>query len=130
MMSSITISKDTIQRLLKDIKQLIENPLDEQGIYYNHDDEDILKGYAMIIGPENTPYFGGYYFFKFDFPNDYPFNPPKVSFLSNDGTTRFNPNLYVSGKVCLSILNTWRGEKWSSCQTINSILLKIGRAHV
>lgn len=123
--SFFTISKETIQRLLKDVKQLIENPLDEQGIYYCHDDEDILKGYAMIIGPEDTPYFGGYYFFKFNFPNNYPFSPPKVTFCTNDGITRYNPNLYVCGKVCLSILNTWSGEKWSSCQTINSILLTL-----
>jgi ubiquitin-conjugating enzyme E2 O len=39
--------------------------------------------------------------------------------------TRFNPNLYKCGKVCVSILNTWSGDKWSSCQTINSILLTL-----
>jgi len=26
------------------------------------------------------------------------------------GSVRFNPNLYASGKVCLSILGTWSGE--------------------
>jgi hypothetical protein len=36
---------------------------------------------------------------------------------------RFNPNLYTSGKVCISILNTWFGDNWSSCQTIKTILL-------
>ena len=40
-----------------------------------------------------------------------------------DGFTRFNPNLYINGYVCLSILNTWEGEKWSSCQSIRSILI-------
>jgi hypothetical protein len=25
--------------------------------------------------------------------------------------------------VCLSILNTWKGEPWSGCQTISSVLL-------
>jgi ubiquitin-conjugating enzyme E2 Z len=48
-----------------------------------------------------------------------------VTFLNGDGHTRFNPNLYVSGKVCLSILNTWSGEKWSACQSIRSVLLSI-----
>ena len=38
---------------------------------------------------------------------------------------RFNPNLYTCGKVCVSILNTWSGDKWSACQTINSILLTL-----
>ena len=31
--------------------------------------------------------------------------------------------MYRSGKVCLSILNTWKGEGWTSCQTIKSVLL-------
>jgi ubiquitin-conjugating enzyme E2 Z len=119
------IKKETIQRLLKDVKQLIRHPLTDNGIYYYHDDLNMTKGYAMIIGPSDTPYFGGYYFFKFDYPFDYPFSPPKVTFMTNDGKTRFNPNLYKCGKVCVSILNTWAGDKWSSCQTINSILLTL-----
>ena len=45
------------------------------------------------------------------------------NFVTNNGTTRFHPNYYTSGKVCLSLLNTWRGEEWSSCNTISSILL-------
>ena len=119
------IKKETMQRLLKDVRQIIKHPLVDNGIYYSHDDTDMMKGYAMIVGPYETPYFGGYYFFTFDFPFDYPFSPPKVTFLTNDGLTRYNPNLYKCGKVCVSILNTWRGDKWSSCQTINSVLLTL-----
>ena len=113
----------TIKRLVKDVKYLIKNPLNSENIYYKHDENNLLKGYAMIIGNKNTPYENGYYFFKFDFPDDYPFNPPKVTYLTNDGIMRFNPNLYINGKVCLSILNTWNGEGWSSCQNIHSICL-------
>lgn len=119
------IKTETIKRLLKDVKQIIKNPLTDNGIYYRHDEDDCLKGYALIVGPSETPYFGGFYFFKFDYPVDYPFSPPKVTYMTNDGSTRFNPNLYVCGKVCVSILNTWAGDKWSSCQTINSILLTL-----
>jgi ubiquitin-protein ligase len=125
MTCSAIISKETVHRLLKDVKQIIKHPLTDNGIYYSHDENDITKGYAMIMGPEGTPYFGGYYFFMFDFPHDYPFSPPKVTFMTNDSVTRFNPNLYRCGKVCVSILNTWAGEKWSACQTINSILLTL-----
>jgi ubiquitin-protein ligase len=119
----ITISRETIHRLLADIKYIYKNPLTDNGIYYTHDDADIMKGYAMIVGPEDTPYFGGYYFFEFNFPADYPFSPPKMKYMTNNGVTRFNPNLYKCGKVCVSILNTWSGDKWSACQTINSTLL-------
>lgn len=125
MTESKVISKETIHRLLSDIKYVFKNPLTDNGIYYCHDEEDIMKGYAMIMGPESTPYFGGYYFFELTFPSDYPFSPPKVNYMTNDGHTRFNPNLYKCGKVCVSILNTWSGDKWSACQTINSILLTL-----
>ena len=79
----------------------------------------------MIIGPGDTPYENGIYMFNFHFPSNYPFSPPTLKYLTNDGSTRFNPNLYRSGKVCISILNTWKGEQWTGCQTIRSILLTI-----
>ena len=122
---SIFVSKETISRLLKDVKQILKSPLTENGIYYIHDDSDIMKGYALIIGPSETPYFGGNYFFELFYPADYPHSPPKVKYWTNGNSIRFNPNLYVNGKVCISILNTWRGEGWTSCQTISSVLLTL-----
>ena len=119
------LSNITIERLVKDVKYLIKNPLDNEKIYYKHDEENILLGYALIIGPPDTPYENGNYLFKFNFPEDYPFSPPKVEYYTNDGKTRFNPNLYVNKYVCLSILNTWRGEGWTSCQTIYSVLMTL-----
>lgn len=124
-MSNFVISKKNLKRLLKDVAEVLKNPLNDEGIYYVHDESDMFKGYAMIIGPEGTPYEGGYFFFKFLFSNEYPFKPPKVIYCTNDGRTRFNPNLYKKGKVCVSILNTWRGETWTSCQNIRSVLLTL-----
>lgn len=119
------VSKDTMRRIISDVKELRKNPLISHGIYYEHDETDMLKGKALIIGPADTPYADGFYLFKFTFPVNYPYEPPKVQYCTNDGNTRFNPNLYRCGKVCLSILNTWQGEKWSGCQTISSVLLAI-----
>ena len=117
------VREQTVKRLIRDIVSLHKQPLIKQGIYYQHDDENMLVGYAMIIGPQDTPYEHGFFFFKFIFPDNYPLNPPKVVYMTNDGKTRFHPNLYRNGKTCLSILNTWKGESWTSCQTIRSILL-------
>jgi ubiquitin-conjugating enzyme E2 Z len=122
---AIFVSKETISRLLKDVKQILKNPLTENGIYYIHDDTDMMKGYALIIGPSDTPYFGGNYFFELNYPADYPHSPPKVKYWTNANNIRFNPNLYVCGKVCISLLNTWRGEQWTSCQTISTVLLTL-----
>ena len=120
------ISSSTQKRLIKDITDIYRrNPLTDMGIYYRHDDEYILRGKAMIIGPEGTPYENGMYFFSFKFPEDYPTSPPKVKMCTQDGKTRFHPNLYRNGKVCLSILNTWHGDGWTSCQSISSVLLTL-----
>ncbi len=121
----VTITKGNAKRLMKDIRDVITKPLSEEGIYYKHDTENMLKGYAMIVGPSYGLYANGIYFFLFKFPTDYPFTPPTVEYCTNDGTTRFNPNLYRQGKVCLSILNTWSGDSWTACQTIRSVLLQL-----
>lgn len=108
------------KRIILDFKEMLDDPV--ENIHYIQDENNIYKGYALIIGSKDTPYENGYYFFEFTFPENYPFSPPKVKFHTYDGHTRFNPNLYINGYVCLSILNTWEGEKWSSCQSIKSIL--------
>jgi len=122
---STFITKDTMNRLMKDVRHIIKSPLTDQGIYYIHDDSDMLKGYAMIVGPVETPYFGGFYFFEINYPYNYPHNPPKVKYYTNGNGIRFNPNLYTSGKVCVSLLNTWRGDQWTSCQSISTVLLTL-----
>lgn len=119
------ISKGFVSRLLKDVKYIRKNPLHSSGIYYLHDEDDIMTGYALIIGPSETPYENGYYFFRFNFTPNYPHEPPTVLFMTNGGNIRFNPNLYINGKVCISLLNTWRGEQWTSCQSISTVLLTL-----
>ena len=123
--SNVCIPKETIERLLKDIKDMFMSSLENMGIYYKHSDTNILKAYVMIVGQPDSLYFGGYYFFEITFPPEYPHAPPLVEYLTNDGITRFHPNFYKSKKVCLSMLNTWRGEQWTSCLTIKSILLTL-----
>ena len=113
----------SLKRIMLDYKDIINDPI--ENIYFSMDESNVYKGYALIIGPKETPYEHGYYLFEFQFPENYPFSPPKVKFHTYDGFTRFNPNLYINGYVCLSILNTWEGEKWSSCQSIRSILLTL-----
>jgi ubiquitin-conjugating enzyme E2 Z len=52
--------------------------------------------------------------------------PPKVKLMTTGGgTVRFNPNLYSSGKTCLSILGTWSGPGWAPVNSLSSILLSI-----
>lgn len=43
-------------------------------------DDNFYKMKGEIRGPRDTPYKDGRFFLTIDIPNNYPFQPPKVSF--------------------------------------------------
>ncbi|KAK5093636.1 hypothetical protein LTR16_007508, partial [Cryomyces antarcticus] len=92
-------------------------------------DMDVRHVKALIVGPPDTPYEFGFFEFDVRFPKEYPTKAPNVNATTtNGGRCRFNPNIYAQGKVCLSILGTWRGEpgeEWSTAQDLESILISI-----
>jgi ubiquitin-protein ligase len=119
------------KRILKELKELNDTAelLAESGIYTYYHESDINKVYALLIGTDKTPYQKGFYFFEFTYPEKYPMSPPLAKYMTQ-GTIgniniRFNPNLYVCGKVCLSMLNTWAGPGWCPCNTMNNVLIAI-----
>ena len=107
-----------------DIKNYTKSKLDECGIHIIFDEVNLMNAHILIIGPKDTPYENGYYIFTVKFTEEYPFKPPKVLFQSIS-KVRIHPNMYTSGKVCLSILGTWPGPSWSSIMDINSIACSI-----
>ena len=121
-----------IKRIVnKDLKEVQMMKLDELGIYIQFNEENMLQAKAIIIGPKDTPYENGILYFNIQFPTNYPFSPPKVNYISSS-KYRIHPNLYVGkpsdnfkGKVCLSILNTWSGPKWTTVMHIGSVLVSI-----
>ncbi|KAF9882806.1 hypothetical protein FE257_005138 [Aspergillus nanangensis] len=92
-------------------------------------DDDIRNVRALIMGPPETSYQFGFFEFSIKFGKGYPTKPPAIQALTtNKGRCRFNPNIYASGRVCLSILGTWHGnrsEQWSSAQGLESVLISI-----
>lgn len=98
--------------------------MEECGIFTVWGDE-IHKVTALIVGPQGTPYEHGFYFFDIQIPDNYPLQPPHVDFKTGDGRVRFNPNLYVEGKVCLSILGTWSGPSWTTSCQLRTVLVSI-----
>lgn len=117
------MNRVAFKRIPKEVEKVSD--LSGLGIYYVSDSASFLNGHAMIFGPEGTPYAHCPLFFNFQFPQDYPFSPPKVTFLTTDGRTRFHPNLYVNGKVCLSILGTYSGPSWQSTMSLSMILISL-----
>ena len=79
---AIFISKDTFRRIVSDVKDIVRNPLHSHGVYYTHNEDDILKGKALVIGPRDTPYENGFYLFKFNVVIFYKLFRNNYSFLS------------------------------------------------
>uniref|UniRef100_A0A8C8BKU5 Ubiquitin-conjugating enzyme E2 Z n=5 Tax=Neoaves TaxID=3078114 RepID=A0A8C8BKU5_9STRI len=111
-------------RIKRDIMSIYKEP--PPGMFVVPDPHDMTKIHALITGPFDTPYEGGFFLFLFRCPPDYPIHPPRVKLMTTgNNTVRFNPNFYRNGKVCLSILGTWTGPAWSPAQSISSVLISI-----
>jgi ubiquitin-protein ligase len=70
---------------------------------------------------------GGFFIFDMMLPINYPQTSPEVLLITTgSGQVRFNPNLYNCGKVCLSLLGTWEGERWDAQHSnINQVIQSI-----
>ena len=79
--------------------------------------DDIYKWEGVIMGPSDSPFAGGVFKLKINFPVDYPFKCPNVTFT----TKIYHPNISTSGVICLDILKT----NWSPALTIGKVLLSI-----
>ena len=84
---------------------------------------NMMEWKCLIPGKENTDWAGAYYPVKIKFTNEYPAKPPKVELPPNF----FHPNVYPSGKVCLSILDGDPGKKmgWKPSITVKQMLVGV-----
>jgi len=73
---------------------------------------------GVIVGPSGTPYEGGAFFVKIEFPPNYPFAEPKLTMT----TTIYHPNVDKTGKVCTKAL--W-GEKYPVSMMISQVLMTL-----
>jgi len=105
----------TLKRLQTELKEITNNPPTNCSAGMIND--NIMQWQAMIIGPEGSPYHNGIFNLKIDFPENYPFKPPKVMFI----TKIYHCNINSNGGICLDILK----NQWSPVLTVSKILLSI-----
>ncbi|EJF62287.1 hypothetical protein DICSQDRAFT_104652 [Dichomitus squalens LYAD-421 SS1] len=116
-------SRNFMARLTKEYKALQNSLPDSILVRAYEDRSDLLR--SLIIGPENTPYEDAPFVIDWQLDSNFPQTPPIAHFLSwTNGNGRVNPNLYEEGKVCLSILGTWAGDKNESWSAARSSLLQ------
>jgi ubiquitin-protein ligase len=126
----INLSSTQVSRLQKEF-QILKKSISlnkDASIFFCIQKNNVNKIRFMISGPKKTPYEYGLFIFDMTVGSDFPSKPPLVNF-SNNGAKRFNPNLYDSGKVCLSLLGTWsgdKGESWNiNTSSFNQLLISI-----
>ena len=105
----------SIKRLNKELEEIQNNP--PCNCSASTIEEDIYHWNATIIGPAYTPYENGIFKLDINFPENYPFKPPKVKFVNRI----FHPNINKYGNICLDVLN----QNWSPALTICKLLLSI-----
>ena len=91
----------SIKRIQKELKDFIKDP--PVGLSAALEDEkNQRKWKATIDGPEGSPYEGGKFILTITFPEEYPFKPPQVRFV----TKIYHSNISSSGSICLDILSS------------------------
>ena len=103
------------QRISKELKNLIADP--PSNCSAGPVGDDIFHWQATLMGPEDSPYEGGVFFLDINFPADYPYKAPRVTF----STKIYHPNINSSGGICLDILK----DQWSPALTISKVLLSV-----
>lgn len=125
---SQNVTQKQVLRIAQELSSLSTSlPLElSSSIFVRTDDDKITLMKALITGPEGTPYSGGCFIFDIYFPPMYPQTPPHVNLqTTGGGKVRFNPNLYACGKVCLSLLGTWEGQRGEQWNVKTSTLLQV-----
>jgi len=119
-----TRAKSRILYDIKNIEKNQENLNKQEGLYFKFNVSSVTfstKYSMLIIGPDDSPYVGGFYLFESQFPDQYPFLPMKIKSITQGGDIRKHPNLYRCGKCCFSFLGTWTGPPWTACQNPTTV---------
>jgi ubiquitin-conjugating enzyme E2 D/E len=106
-----------IKKELSDMKESKNCDISENVSAGPVSDNNLLCWNATLIGAVDTPYEGGIFKLSVNFPNNYPFVPPIIKFI----TKIFHPNIHENGDICLDILK----YHWSPAYSVSQVLLSI-----
>jgi ubiquitin-conjugating enzyme E2 D/E len=107
------------KRITIDQKALVMHAKEDNEVIHQISLSSNLMGphYCIINGPKGTPYEGGQFLLTWDFPQDYPYKPPKITFK----TKVYHPNINQAGAICLDILS----QQWVAGSNLISTILSI-----
>ncbi|CAN0394586.1 unnamed protein product [Ectocarpus sp. 12 AP-2014] len=106
-------------RLGKELKMLTDEP--PPGVCAWPVNDCITHLQAQIQGPEDTPYERGTFLLELKIPDRYPFEPPKVRFV----TPIYHPNIDSGGRICLDTLKMRPAGSWAPSMNVPTLLTTI-----
>ncbi|ETI44100.1 hypothetical protein L917_10665 [Phytophthora nicotianae] len=106
-------------RMRKEIAMLESDP--PFGVSAWPKDDQINRLEAQILGPDGSPYEKGVFQLVIDIPERYPFEPPKVRFV----TPIYHPNIDDAGRICLDTLKMQPKGSWLPSVNISTLLTTI-----
>lgn len=104
-----------LRRIQKELNDVTKTP--PEGCSCGPVGEDLFDWEGAIVAPSDSPYAGGIFHLRIQFPTDYPFKAPKVYFT----TKIYHPNINSAGGICLDILK----DQWSPALSVSKVLLSI-----
>ena len=122
MSASTTQSSNVMlfHRVKRELEQLDLDP--PPGIsVWPIDPEQPLKLAGRITGPPATPFEEGEFEVEIDLPSRYPFEPPKLRFIS----PIYHPNIDSAGRICLSTLTMPPKGSWTPSLNISTVLTSL-----
>ncbi|GAM28708.1 hypothetical protein SAMD00019534_118840 [Acytostelium subglobosum LB1] len=113
------LPKELLSRLKYELNLFDKDPPPGIQAWTVDDRVDHLE--ATIIGPEQTPFHKGIFYLDIIMPMRYPFEPPKVRFI----TPIYHPNVDSHGRICLNILNMPPKGGWAPALNLSTVLSSI-----
>ena len=122
-------AKSSIKRLMRDLRYLNDNPI--ENLYIHYEESNLNKIYVMIIGKKDTNYAFGYYFFELTIPQNYPMEAPNMICLNKNGDTKIHKFIFPNGSICFSLLSSYSttfkhtdtATGWTPIMSIYTLLL-------
>lgn len=108
-------SHDNTRRVQKELQDIQKNPI--LGLVVETEEENILIWNCAIMAHDESPYKKGTFKFKVELPQDYPFKPPIVTFL----TKIYHPGINEEGHICLPMLR----DEWKPGASMSTVLSTI-----
>ena len=113
MTSQFSLKNTGVRRIMEEVNEMKKDPSDQ---YHAMPLEDnIFDWHFTLRGPKGTDFEGGFYHGRIVLPSGYPFKPPNIYFLNENG--RFE----IRKKICLSF-SAYHPEEWQPAWGIRTIL--------